>query len=177
MQLGPVDCLFIRTLQPSLHPNPIKSTVKSWHSTQEPVVDKVKSRTHYKKKCITLFLRQGCLMQVFHSEVAKLHSGEGLRRWLGWCKFTDLIFYIENQRLLQRLSFNHASPSLEVQASRLSLKARIIHLVQWKPLKYLKTHLQDQDRFIVRKETFFIMKIRTPDMNILSHQFNWQANG
>ena len=29
VQLGPVDCLFIRTLQPSLHPNPIKSTIKS----------------------------------------------------------------------------------------------------------------------------------------------------
>ena len=26
------------------------------------------------------------------------------------------------------------------------------------------------------KETFFIMKIRTPDINILLHQFNWQAN-
>ena len=63
VQLGPVDCLFIRTLQPSLHPNPIKSTIKSWHSTQEPAVEKVKSRTHYKKSAFLFFWGRGPLCQ------------------------------------------------------------------------------------------------------------------
>ena len=142
MQLGPVDCLFIRTLQPSLHPNPIKSTIKSWHSTQEPAVEKVKSRTHYKKKVHFSFSEAGVPYARSHSFLDCKAS-----KWIVVIEDDWLSFYLvhpEIKSLLQRYLLIHASPSLEVEASRFSLKVRMIHLAQWKTLHIIriKEHLQ-----------------------------------